>query len=804
MTRILQGFKLYPLIVILLIFHQVALAQQVPIDTLKKRFERYRINNPSEKLYVHTDQDLYLTGETLWFKIYYVDGAVHQPGDISKVGYVEILDGANRPVIQTKIALKNGQGNGMLFLPATINTGNYRLRAYTQWMKNFEPEFYFHKNIGIVNTFRKLDEQKETAEEAQKINAQFFPEGGELVAGLKSRVAFQITDINGKGLQSEGFLLNAGNDTLASLKPHKFGIGSFSFTPEDGNSYHAVISPTPGSAQTFNLPVPRTQGYVMEVRDSTDLITIHVSSSAPENQVKTIYYFIHARQIIAASGMRQWAGQKTSLLVNKKDLNDGISHITIFDEYLKPVCERLFFKQPEKKLELDVQTSQSEYGLRRKVSINLSAGTDRTSYVGATLSIAVVKSDSLQNNLSGNIFNYLWLSSDLKGEVESPAYYADANSLEVKEALDNLMLTHGWRRFQWPDVMNVKNAKPKYLPEYRGHLIRGTVLNENGQPASGIGTYLSSPSKIIQLYTARSKANGEVQFEMKDFWGPKKVIVQTNTSQDSTYQIRLSNPFSELYTSAGTPELMLKPPVASNLLKRSVAMQVQDIYYGERSVRFAHNAVDSSTFYGKADQIYFLDDYTRFTVMEEVMREYVQGVMVRKRRDGFHFLVLNNVRKSLFQDDPLILLDGMPIFDVDRIMEFDPLKIKKIDVLTGRYYLGPLHFPGVVSYSTYTGDLAAFNLDPKSMSLNYDGLQRQRVFYSPEYETQKQRDSRMPDRRHLLYWNPQVTLDADGKKQLEFFTSDLTGNFTIVVEGLNKNGYSGSKVGTLSVKQFNN
>lgn len=804
MTRILQGFKLYPLIVILLIFHQVALAQQVPIDTLKKRFERYRINNPSEKLYVHTDQDLYLTGETLWFKIYYVDGAVHQPGDISKVGYVEILDGANRPVIQTKIALKNGQGNGMLFLPATINTGNYRLRAYTQWMKNFEPEFYFHKNIGIVNTFRKLDEQKETAEEAQKINAQFFPEGGELVAGLKSRVAFQITDINGKGLQSEGFLLNAGNDTLASLKPHKFGIGSFSFTPEDGNSYHAVISPTPGSAQTFNLPVPRTQGYVMEVRDSTDLITIHVSSSAPENQVKTIYYFIHARQIIAASGMRQWAGQKTSLLVNKKDLNDGISHITIFDEYLKPVCERLFFKQPEKKLELDVQTSQSEYGLRRKVSINLSAGTDSTSYVGATLSIAVVKSDSLQNNLSGNIFNYLWLSSDLKGEVESPAYYADANSLEVKEALDNLMLTHGWRRFQWPDVMNVKNAKPKYLPEYRGHLIRGTVLNENGQPASGIGTYLSSPSKIIQLYTARSKANGEVQFEMKDFWGPKKVIVQTNTSQDSTYQIRLSNPFSELYTSAGTPELMLKPPVASNLLKRSVAMQVQDIYYGERSVRFAHNAVDSSTFYGKADQIYFLDDYTRFTVMEEVMREYVQGVMVRKRRDGFHFLVLNNVRKSLFQDDPLILLDGMPIFDVDRIMEFDPLKIKKIDVLTGRYYLGPLHFPGVVSYSTYTGDLAGFNLDPKSMSLNYDGLQRQRVFYSPEYETQKQRDSRMPDRRHLLYWNPQVTLDADGKKQLEFFTSDLTGNFTIVVEGLNKNGYSGSKVGTLSVKQFNN
>ena len=329
-------------------------------------------------------------------------------------------------------------------------------------------------------------------------------------------------------------------------------------------------------------------------------------------------------------------------------------------------------------------------------------------------------------------------------------------------------------------------------------------MDEKGEPAPGIGTYLSTPSKIVQLYTARSKASGEVQFEMKDFWGPRKVIVQTNTSLDSTYQIKLHSPFSEEYTTSRLPEFALQPGVENNLLRRSIAMQVQDIYYSDRSVNFAGGAVDSSAFYGKADETYFLDDFIRFTVMEEVMREYVSGVMVRKRRGGFHFLVLNNVRKTLFQDDPLVLLDGMPIFDVDRIMGFDPLRVKKLEVFTSRYYLGPLHFPGVVSYSTYAGDLGGFALDPKSISLNYDGLQRQRTFYSPQYETQKQRESRMPDRRHLLYWNPQITLDKNGTQQLEFFTSDLTGNFTIVVEGLNKNGYSGSKVSTLSVKQFNN
>ncbi len=787
----------------MVIMYQGSFGQQAPLDTLKKRFDRYRIKHPTEKLYVHTDQDLYLTGETLWFAMYYVDGVLHRPENISKVGYVEILDKDNRPVLQTKISLKNGHGNGALFLPATINTGNYHLRAYTQWMKNFDPELYFYKTINIVNTFRRLDEKKPPTPEEQQIHAQFFPEGGELVSGLRSKVGFQITDSKGKGLDLSGVVLNAQNDTIESFTSHKFGIGNFVFTPQTGDSYRAVIISPSGQSQSFTLPAPKSQGYVMEVRDSTSSsIAIHVRSSL--NQPSTVYYFVHARQVIAMSGVHQWAGGKTSILVDKQKMSEGISHITLFDQYLNPICERLFFKPVTKKLNLDIQASQSEYGLRRKVSINISSGNDSTVYSGAGLSIAVVKSDSLQNDLSGNIFNYLWLASDLKGTVESPAFYADASSPEVPPAIDNLMLTHGWRRFQWTDILGGKSQPIKFLPEYRGHLIRGTVLDDKGQPAPGIGTYLSSPSKIIQLYTARSKANGEVQFEMKDFFGAKKVIVQTNTSQDSTYQIKIANPFSEEYTTTRLPELDLKPEVANHLLRRSVAMQVQDIYYGDRFINFSDAVADSSAFYGKADQTYLLDDYTRFTVMEEVMREYVSAVMVRKRRDGFHFLVLNNVRKTLFQDDPLVLLDGMPIFDVDRIMAFDPLKVKKLEVFTGRYYLGPLHFPGLVSYSTYTGDLAGFTPDQKSLSLNYEGLQRQRVFYSPQYETQKQRESRRPDRRHLLYWNPKVTLDADGKQQLEFFTSDLTGNFTIVVEGLSNNGYSGSKVGTISVKQFNN
>ena len=500
MIRLADSLKLVLTSIILLTICGTSFGQQMQLDSLLTKFDRYRINNPQEKLYVHTDQELYLTGETLWFKIYAVDGVLHRPGDISKVAYVEILNQENIPVLQAKISMKKGEGHGALFLPASIITGNYSMRAYTQWMKNFGPEYFFHKDISIVNTFRKLDVEKAKPSDAKPFHAQFFPEGGDLVYSLKSKVAFQVTDSQGKGIDFSGLILDAENDTVASFKPLRYGIGHFTFTPAPDLVYRAIITDRSGNSETIQLPAPQAQGYVMEVRDSTsDLLAINIVVSERIAQSRpTIHYFIHARQIVSAAGIRQFDGMKTTILINKKDLHEGISHITILDNYLNPLCERLYFSQVDKKMLLDVQTNQSEFGVRRKVLLSISAGVDSTVYSGASLSVAVVKSDSLQGDVSGNIFDYLWLSSDLQGDIESPEYYSVPESPEINPAIDNLMLTHGWRRFNWKNVLSKENKLPEYLPEYRGHLIRGTVVDQAGQPAPGIGTYLTSPSKNVQ------------------------------------------------------------------------------------------------------------------------------------------------------------------------------------------------------------------------------------------------------------------------------------------------------------------
>ena len=307
----------------------------------------------------------------------------------------------------------------------------------------------------------------------------------------------------------------------------------------------------------------------------------------------------------------------------------------------------------------------------------------------------------------------MWLTSDLNGSVESPEYYLNQNDPDVRINVDNLMLTHGWRRFTWSDVLSKPSVNVAFVPEYRGHIIRGKVKRPGDQSANGVLTYLSAPARNIQLYGSSSSGDGDVKYEMKDFSGPRKIFVQTNITKDSISTIEIMSPFSDQFSPHRVPGFTLAQTHEPLIISRSIGMQVQDVFYQDRN-KIKVSGVDTTAFYGKADATYYLDDYTRFPVMEEILREYVPGVMVRKRRDGFHFLVLDEVNRKVFDEDPLVLLDGIPVFDTDKIMEFDPLKVRKLEVLTRRYYMGFLSLPGAVSFTTYAGDLAGFQLNPRS------------------------------------------------------------------------------------------
>jgi len=779
----MRKFSYAPILLTLLCsFH----ARPQSVEQLPTRFTDYRNTHLQEKLYVHLDQELHLTGELLWFKVYCVDACMHRPLDLSKIVYAEIIDAANKPVLQTKILMESGRGNGSFFLPVSLSTGKYIFRAYTNWMKNAGATFFFQKEITIINTLKEPEAIEST--QSGSVHVQFFPEGGNGVVGLKCKIGFKAVNEQGEGVNCSGFILNSGNDTITRFQTLKFGMGSFNLSLMQNEVYKVKVN-WKGGFQEFKLPVFLEKGIVMMVKDSLgQFVKVQVSSTSLEGSVEL---FVHTRHSPKVFEQKMIANGKTEFLLDRNQLGEGISHLTLFSDN-KPVAERLYFKLPAEGLGLKLSTNQKEYSPRKKNTIMLQSSQS------ANVSISVFKGDSISSN---NFINNIFLVSDLQGYVESPEFYF-SESPDAREAVDNLMLTQGWRRFLWSEVLGGQKEKIKYLPEVNDHLVQGIIVDKQGNLVAGKIAYLATPGKNCGPYIAKSDSLGKVIFQIKPFLQTSKLIAQTDYLKDSLLQVKIENPFSAEQTSWHPASLRIKLSMGEMLLARSIGMQAQSAYFEDETYfSFSKQNSDDTPFYGSPDEKYLLDDYTRFPELEEVFREYVKGVRVREKNGDFRFNVINMQNNGIFQQNPLVLLDGVPVFNINDVLLLDPLKVKNLDVISRKYFFGPLQLSGVVNLSTYTSDLAGFQLDPRCKILDYEGVQVQREFYSPKYSIKNNSDRRLPDQRQLLYWNPNINLKADELTTLDIYTSDVEGKFTIVVEGISNNGLPAYSTTSFRVSQ---
>jgi hypothetical protein len=769
-----------------------SVAQVLP--NVESNFTTYTSATLQEKLYVHTDKSGYTAGEPIWFKVYNVDGILMKPLTLSKVVYVEVLDARQNAVLQTKIAMKDGTGNGSFYIPVNLATGNFVLRAYTSWMKNFGADYYFSKKISIINPLKSPESEYKAV--AAAYDVQFFPEGGNLVAGLSSTVGIKAADQWGKSVSFKGAILNAKNDTLVRFTPLKFGIGHFSFKPESGVAYHAVMN-IDGKIVQKELPAINPNGYVMGLKDNGTQITVNVSTNVAS---QNIYLFAQTRNVIKQVLSAKVNGGVATFTLDKSKLGEGISQLTVFNADKKPVCERLYFKRPTKNMTIDASSSAAMYTTRKKVDVAIGTRDNGGKPVAANLSMAVYKLDSLQVDHQENIMSYLWLRADLKGNIEQPNYYFKNTGAGVDEALDNLMITQGWRSFAWDDVVQGKSPVFNFLPEFNGPIITAKITNQqNSQPANGIVAYLGIPGKSVQLYAAKSDARGRLNFSLKNYFGIAEIVAQTNTEIDINYHIEILTPFSEQFAKTPVPAFAVSPALQSAFDEQTIAMQVQNIYNGPKMRLFNPARTDSSAFYGVPFKTYPLDSYTRFTTMEEVMREFIREVNVFHTNNKFRMKIINGVI-FLSDDNPMVLVDGVPFFDMNKVFAIDPLKIRKIETVPSNYSLGDSYEKGIVSITSYKGDLGGAEIDPHAVVLDYEGLQQERRFYSPAYDTEEQVASHLPDFRNVLYWSPSVTTGANGKSQVSFYTSDQPGKYVGVIQGITGNGEAGSQSFTFEVR----
>lgn len=780
-------------------------AQTNSLNEMLTDYASYNQSHLREKIYVHTDRSYYLCGEILWFKTYLVNAADNYPLSVSKVVYVEVLNKSHQPVLQAKITIKEGTGSGSFDLPLTLSSGIYELRAYTNWMKNDSSGYFFRKIITIVNTTQNLDASVRNAHTSYFAN--FFPEGGHLVNGVASVVGFKINDNKGNGLDGTGVVVDQAKDTVAQFKTTRFGMGNFSFIPKSGNHYTAVIVLNDSSVISKDVPDAFDKGLVMHLTEEGNQLNVAVASANEPSQ--QLYVLALNKEQITFAATKSLSNNSAVFNINKDSLKEGMTRITVFNEKKEPVCERLYFKRPTGEMRINARADKTDYGNRQKVNINVSTLDPAGDSLKGNLSLAVYRLDSLHQPSQDNIFTYLWLSSYLKGYIENASYYFKNDNEETKEALDNLLLTQGWSSYDWNDTFESTTPSFTYVPENAGHIITGRVTDEiTGKPAANVLVYLSVLGRRVQLHGCISDEKGLVHFDLEDFYGKNQVILQTNTSKDSIYRFEIFSPFSEEFSDDLLPALAVPENNADALEQANLSMKVQAAYHEADLKKLQQPDIDSLPFYGKPTKTYLLDNYTRFTTMEEVMREYVAEVNVAKKGKDYHFYTFSapayalkemQFSEVLLKDNPLMLLDGVPVFDVNKIIAYDPLKVQKLEVVGALYKWGAITANGILSYTTYKGDLYGYTLNPHDLLVDYDGLQKQRIFYAPEYATEKERENRLPDFRTLLYWTPDIITDKKGNAQISFYTGDIPGKYIVELQGISANGDAGSSEFILNV-----
>lgn len=769
--------------VFLLLFLPIfSFGQITSVQDITERIKGYEKNN-GEKLFIHTDRQTYFFGENIWFKIYDLDIKSHRTIKQNKVVYIELIDQTKSPVLQAKVGLLDGLGSSSIYLPSNLSSGNYLLRAYTSSMLNGSDPIVYEKTITLLNI--KDGPNIGGRSVPVKYDLQFFPEGGDVIEGVPTKIAFKLTNSFGVGVDFEGFIVDEEENIIREIKTLKFGIGNTNFAPIEGKKYKVKIYLKDGQIINGNFPIIHKSGYTLNVTKLADNnLKVRVLASKDLNG-RQAYIVVHSKngEVKFSATLTVKVNQPIDLFVDENKLEEGISQITLFDHQQRPVAERLYFKRPQPQIKLSVVNNKPIYNPRSKVELTLtSTGKDLQS----NLSVSVYKLDSMGYGNDIDISTYLWLSSELKGNVENIGYYFNNNSSESNEALDNLLLTHGWRRFKYEEYPKEEGTQP--IVNYYGQLIQGRVKSLKGIPIKGVLTYLSLPGKNNRLYTGVTDDKGIVNFDVKNYYGSGDLIFQTDDAKRAEYELEILSPFYKKTSSTILYNINANLLNKNAYLDHSIAVQVENSFIPKGKDNFTIPKLDSIPFYSKADKIFNLDDYTRFRTMEEVIREYISSTALRKTGDKYHLHLLDVNRGYYFDKEPLILFDGVPTFNTNKIVSYDPLKVKSIELVYKRYYYGPLIADGVISFKTNSADAPELDLDSKSLVSSYDGLQATREFYSPVYELQEQINSRMPDFRTTLYWAPELITNKDGNVAIKFYTSDRTGDFKIIVNGISENG----------------
>lgn len=747
--------------------------------------------NFSEELYVKTDRDLYIAGENVWLNIFKLNGLTNTPVNLSKVVYIDLLDIYNNPVQQLKIGIDGNSGSCVLKLPDTLSTGNYILRSYSNWMKNFSFDLFSYKRISVINPFKSIDNIKIPPSDLIPDSVIFSPEGGHLIRGIETRIAFKSINKSGNPVALKGALVDEKNDTICYLSTEKNGYGWVSITPGNQKNIILVTTNKYFAGRRFFLPEIQNDGITISLSNNNSNSSRHIEIRCSHNfTISAASLYLRLKSASLLDFRKELTiGSNYDFSIPKKDLPPGLSHLTIIDDKENQLAGRWIYNETEQNINYAVNIQNKDLFARDKVKIDVSATDSKGAPVESDFTISVVKSFTLNNNgFSNNKYRQLPEFATLSTETTR----ADINDYLILYSGNDPVINKG---------ENELNSEPAYLPELEGHLISGNIRDRvSGKPLSNENITLSFVGKVALCQFTKTDERGNFNFVTKEK-GLCEIVIEPLSEEINDCYIDLNSPFASTFNSYNHGLFYIDPTVLGDINNAIISMQINNIY----DPYFQKASIDTSialkhNFYGKPDNTILMSNYIELTSMKEAVKEIMPSVSTIKKNDKTNFKLVYKSMSQPFENSPLVLVDGVPVHDIDKVLKIASKDIEKIDVLTTRYFIDDNVLDGILHFISKKGNLDVLDFDRSVYRLEYELVQNNSKFYSPDYSTDSVKNNHIPDFRNTLYWNPDMHTDNTGKATVEFYSSDETVEYTINIEGISPDGKRGSKSFPLLIK----
>lgn len=738
-----------------------------------------------EKAYLNVSKPFgYAPGDTIYFKAYVTYGEQNELSGQSGVLYVDLIGPQNNIIRSLRLKLTGGTGSGDFALPDSITKGYYRVRAFTRLMKEASLTDFFEQTIPVGITGENRMGTVIPASNSEPV-IQFFPEGGKLVTGVNSKVAFQATGADGTGTSVKGVITNNDGKRVAEFSTLHLGLGYFNFQPEAGKTYKAEVTFADGVQKTADLPQPNQSGAVLSINnEDADLLKINVSCNKvyfDENQNKELFMIINSGTSVS-SGRIKLAAPTFTTALKKSIFHTGIVQFTLFSPDGLPLAERMAFIGRPDLLKLAVTTDKPLFAPGEKVSVNIVSKNKADSLVSGNFSVSVIKEPQTESN-ENSILSWLLLNSDIAGKTERPGYYFAQGNNESGTNLDVLLLTRHYRRFAWGKLLEGQYPVLSLKPE-SGLEIAGLVTNATGKPLIKEAINLV-PVDGGQILSQQTDSTGRFTFANLEFAdGARFILKAGNSKGKNAARISYNGYKPEPVLSAGFMGADTSSKKKSGYSKtipgdslQNAVENTKDGGVGSKSYK-----IPRITGSANADQVIYgkdLGDGELINKLVAMLREvqYING----------EFYLTPSLTSTILNPETnkmLVIVDGVKNASLSGLQTTD---VELVEVLknTNASAYGAAGGGGVLIVNTKTGKDASTGTSAIGiLAITPPG------FYQPHdfYQAGNSKNKPGLNQSQTVFWKADVTTDKNGHASLSFFNPNENGTYRITVEGIDNQG----------------